>query len=191
MTEITEAPMIHGMISVSNLNSSAIQFCDGSSLSKIDTALDLTSSDPVTNQGLVTAIDNIISPTTENFTVHLVMNPSAYHASGLVSFPTRNTFTNDFASGGPNSANSIIVAPTNGTYIVNFRTTSLNSNDAISLNLTLNGQTYKSISGIDSLNYSSTFFLSNGDEISLHSANATHGRSELFVALLAKAVAPP
>ena len=184
---VQEAPIVHGTISVNNLTvSTSIQFANGSVISDIDNTLDKNSTNPLSNSSITSAINNIVSPPVENFNIHLVMNPSASHTTGVVVFPTLNTNINDFASGGPDQFNSSITVPVSGTYSVFFKTTAYDSDDTLSANLTVNGQAFTPSLGTQSLTYSSTISLSASSEISLYCNTSVPARSELLVCLLKK-----
>ena len=185
MAEIFEAPIIHGRISVNNVQSNVITFSNGSSINNVDTVLDNTSSNPLTNSIITTTINNITSPSLDNFNVHLVMNPSASHSStGIIVFPTRNTLTNDFSSGGPDLLNSSITLPVAGTYIVFFQTIAYDQTHDISSSLSVDGQALTPIVATGKLNFSSTMTFPAASQIALRSNTAVAARSELHVCLV-------
>lgn len=185
MAELHEAPIIHGRISVNNIHSNGITFSDGSIVNNIDTTLDKNSSNPLTNSVVTTAINNIISPSIDNFNVHLVMNPSASHTSlGVVIFPTRNTLLNDFSSGGPDSFNSSITLPVAGTYTVFFQTIAYDQTHSISTSLQVDGQTLTPITATGKLTFSSTMSFPADSQLALYSNTAAPARSELHLCLV-------
>ena len=185
MSESHEAPIIHGTISVNNMvASSIIHFSDGSQFDKIDTTLDQSSTNPLSNSTLASSINSITSPPLDNFHVHLVMNPSASHAAGVVVFPTRNVMVNDFSSGGPDAFNSSVTVPISGTYNVFFQTTAYNASEEISVNLVLDGQQLTPMLGFGIVTFSASMVLSASSQIVLNSNTSTIARSELMLCLL-------
>tara|TARA_B110000285_G_C15103434_1_gene606448 strand:- start:44 stop:628 length:585 start_codon:yes stop_codon:yes gene_type:complete len=185
MSEIHEAPIVHGRISVNNIVSNSITFSNGSTLNNVDTTLDKNSSNPLTNSVITTTINNITSPSYDNFNVHLVMNPSASHSSlGTIIFPTRNALVNDFSSGGPDSFNSSVTLPVAGIYTVFFQTTAYDQANNISSSLDVDGQALTPIVATGKLTFSSTMTFPAASQIALRSNTAVAARSELHVCLV-------
>ena len=184
MTEIHEAPIVHGRISVNTIASNSITFSDGSTINNVDVTLDQNSSNPLSNSILATTIHNITSPSLDNFNVHLVMNPSASHTAGTIIFPTRNLLVNDFSWGGPDLFNSTITLPISGTYTIFFQTIAYNPTDNLSTNLVIDGAALTSMLATGNLTFSTTITLPASSQISLNSNTSVAARSELHICLV-------
>ena len=182
---MAEAPIVHGTINVlSQLSTKKIVFSDSSELSAIDTSLNSSSTNPLTNAATSAAISSINAPSVSSFHVHLVMNPSASHnAASPIAFASQETFINTFGSGGVTEMTTITV-PISGTYFISSVTTALAQGSELEIAILKNSSPLKSQSGNSVITSSGTFFLAQNDTIQMQAVSNTTARSELTATLL-------
>lgn len=185
MAEIHEAPIIHSVMNVNQSALNSITFKDGTSITNIDQSLDASSTNPLSNAAISTALDNISTPDIKTFDFHAIMNPSATHTNGVISFPTILRLESTFGTVTVPTPTSSISVPATGTYAIFFKTIAYNSTHFVTTNLRVNdtqiGQTTLS-TGF--LTYSSNLKLQANDSITLYSNYDTPARSELSISFL-------
>ena len=82
MSEIHEAPIIHGTVSVSSLVTGSV-IIGSSEFNAIDTELNSQSTNPVTNLVVKEALDGVVKPTSSAFSVKLVENQNSAHIGDI------------------------------------------------------------------------------------------------------------
>lgn len=185
MSQIQEAPIVHGKISVASCDiGTEINFSDGSKVTAIENVLNSTSFNPITSGAVQTAINNINTPPVSNFFVELLMNSSSTHTGGTVQFSTLSNYTNSYVGGGANGSLDTVIVPVTGTYAISSSTKSFNSGNIVSTQLTSNSYPLLSSSAENLVMLSGTFFLNAADMISLLSSNQTVASSTLMITLL-------
>jgi hypothetical protein len=185
MAEVHEAPIIHGIVSVSACTvSSEMQFSDGSIITGIENTLNTTSTNPITNSAVNNAINNIIVPPTSNFFVELLMNPSSTHASGTVGFSTRSVYINSYSGGGTNTSLDSVFVPVAGTYAISSSSKASTTGNEVNVEIRSNGSALISSTSEDLVMLTGTYFLTAGDTITLFSNNEVPVSSTMMVSLL-------
>tara|TARA_Y100001936_G_scaffold242887_1_gene280882 strand:- start:1918 stop:2487 length:570 start_codon:yes stop_codon:yes gene_type:complete len=188
MAEIHEAPIVHAEISVNQITANSITFKDGTAFTNIDQALDTSSTNPLTNAAINSALANISTPDVEVFDFHAIMNPTAMHdAIGDISFPTILRFQSTFGTVTIPVPVSSISVPVTGTYAIFFKTIAYNSNLFVTTNLRINDeQIGETSSSKGFLTYSTNLQLQANDSITLYANSVTQARSELSICLLGR-----
>jgi len=182
---VEEAPIVHGSISVSKFTvSTEMQFPDGSKITAIENTLNTTSTNPITNNAVHNAINNINVPPTSNFFVELLMNPSSTHASGTVGFSTRSLYNNSYSSGGTNTTLDSVFVPVSGTYAISSSSKSSIASNQVNVEIRSNGSTLISSAADTLVLLTGTYFLTAGNTITLFSNNETPTSSTMMVSLL-------
>jgi len=174
-----------------NVNQSAlnsITFKDGTSITNIDQSLDASSTNPLTNAAISTALNNTSTPDIKIFDFHAIMNPSATHDTiGVISFPTILRLQSTFGTVTVPTPTSSISVPATGTYAIFFKTIAYNSNLFVTTNLRVNDtQIGETTFSKGFLTYSTNLKLQANDSITLYANYDTPARSELSISFLHK-----
>ena len=180
MTEIQEAPIVHGTISVSTFLTNFTTLSTAS-FSSIDTHLDINSTNPIQNGAIKTAIDNITTPSLSSFSTTLVIGSPT--STGELSFEYVSHLTNTFSTGGV-SNNRTIIVPENGSYLIVYNTNASTQSNTLSMIIKINDTPARTSTGDGQVNTSTQLYLSKNDAITLHSANDTESQSTLSVTLI-------
>ena len=112
MSEIHEAPIIHGTVSVSSLVTGSV-IIGSSEFNAIDTELNSQSTNPVTNLVVKEALDGVVKPTLSAFSVKLVENQNSAHI-GDITFSEVTHEINTFNAATTVSTYSVTVASASG-----------------------------------------------------------------------------
>lgn len=190
MTQIQEAPIIHGTVSVSRFVANSVHFELGSveSITAVDTTLDINSSNPITNTATKAAIDAIIPPQLSVFSVALVQNTdNSLEGDVVFSHPSQNIST--FVTGGVTNNTSVIV-PAAGVYHVYSATTAATQSNELGISVKVNNVVVKTTTAFGSLHNNTVLSLNDGDSISLEANTPTISRTSLSVTLLKPAATP-
>jgi hypothetical protein len=180
MSEIHEAPIIHGTISVGTFATKDVKLAS-SSFSAIDSAVDVSSQNPLTNSATKSSLDINKPPEVSAFSFKLVkevfLNPI-----GHVSFDYVAQQINTFGNGG--EVNGTVTTPTSGTYILSLKSNSRTKSNNLDFSLKVNSSDVMNEKKDGVLSMSTLIFLNSGDIISVHSNNTTQSQTSLEVTLL-------
>ena len=180
---MSEAAIVHGVISCGTLSVGSLTLPDGSVLVAPDTVLSETSTNPACSKLLNDAITSRTAVAQSAFSIHVLRHQPAASAGAIV-FDTAGMTVNEFSSGGLNSGKNGVVIPVTGVYRLSSRTQSTLANSALSV--TLSGRT---VTGESVVELYFTSVLTKDDVVRLISNDGTSATSELRVELI-KADAP-
>lgn len=180
MSEIHEAPIVHGTISVGTLSSKNVALAS-SSFNAIDTVLDSSSQNPLSNSLTKSSLELTSPPAVSAFSLKLETK-SDESSTGQVSFDYVSQEINTFGSGG--EANGTIEVPTSGTYLITSNTRSNIQSNNLNMSLKVNDVDVKNMSKDGFLVILSLIFVNSGDVISIHSNNTTALQTTLEVTLI-------
>jgi hypothetical protein len=180
MSEIHEAPIQHGTISVGTFSSKNITLAS-SSFNAIDIALDSSSQNPLSNSVTKSSLELTSPPDVSAFTLKLETK-SIKSSTGHVSFDYVAHEMNTFGSGG--EANGTIEVPASGTYLITSNSRSTIQSNNLNMSLKVNSVDVSNVSKDGVLVILSVIFLNNGDVISVHSNNTTPLQTTLEMTLI-------
>ena len=180
MSEINEAPIIHGTISTGTFSSKNIALVS-SSFNAIDTTLDSSSQNPLSNSAIKSSLEVTSPPDVSafNFKLETKSNKSSI---GNVSFDYVAQEINTFGSGG--EINGTIIVPASGTYLITSSTRSTTQSNNLNMSLKVNNVDVKNVYKDGVLVILSLIFVNSGDVISVHSNNTTPLQTTLEVTLM-------
>lgn len=180
MSEIHEAPITHGTISVGTFSTKNVEFMS-SSFNAIDTALDSSSQNPLSNYVTKASLEVTSPPDVSAFSFKLATTSST-SSIGHVSFDYVSQEINTFGNGG--EVNGTITVPASGTYLITSNTRSTLQSNNLDMSLKVNNVDVKHVYKDGFLIILSLIFVNSGDIISVHSNNTTALQTTLEVTLI-------
>ena len=180
MTEIHEAPIVHGTISVSTFSTKTVELST-TSFNSIDTNIDPNSQNPVSNIAIKTALDATTPAVVSAFTARLI-KLDYLTPIGQIYFNYVAQEINTFGTGGTNDGK--VIAPASGTYLITSNVNAITQSNTLNISLKLNGIEVKNSTKNGVLLMSTIMVVNNGDIISLHSNNDTQSQTTFEVTLI-------
>ncbi len=180
MSEIHEAPIVHGTISVSTFSTKAVEFST-TSFDSIDTSINQSSQNPVTNIATKSSLDSTTPPLVSAFSARLIKFNNLT-SIGQIYFDYVAQEINTFGTGGTNDGK--VIAPTSGTYLITSKVDAITQSNALNITLKLNGAEIKNSTKNGVLLMTTLTFVDSGGIISLHSNNDTQSQTTFEVTLI-------
>ena len=187
VSEINEAPIVHNTISVGTFSTKHVEL-GSSSFNAIDTTIDVSSQNPVSNAVTKASLDVTKPPVVSAFsfklvkTTHVKTMISQPNDVGHISFDYVAQEINTFGNGG--TVNGTVIVPTSGTYLITTNVNATRQINILDITLKVNNTDVKNATGDGILLMSALLFINSGDIISLHSNNSTQSLTTLEVTLI-------
>lgn len=184
MSQIEEAPIVHGSISASTFSAASVEL-GTTSFDKLDALIDSTSSNPVSNGVTKAALEMTEPPIVSAYSVKLVKtNPVT---SDQIYFDYASHLVNTFDTSGIDYFSPLIsgaTVPASGMYSITSHSKSVTQSNSLNMILKVNGAETKNSTRDGVLVMSTVTFLNSGDSVSLHSGNSTQSKTTLEVTLV-------
>jgi len=179
MSDIHEAPIIHGTISVATFATKNVEF-GTSSFNSIDTSIDQSSQNPVSNIATKSALELVTPPVVSAFRATLMkLNLTSI---GQISFDYVAQEINTFGTAVTTSGS--VIAPASGTYLIVSDSKAVTQSNHLNVTIKVNGVEVKNSTGNGVLLMSALILVNKDDIISLHSNNNTQSKTRLDVTLI-------
>lgn len=180
MSGNSEAPIVHGTISVATFSTKSVELTS-SSFNAIETTLDSSSQNPLSNSVTKASLEVTSPPDVSAFSFKLATTSNT-SSIGHVSFDYVAQEINTFGNGG--EVNGTITVPASGTYLITSNTRSTLQSNHLDMSLKVNNIDVENVYKDGILVILSLIFVNSGDIISVHSNNTTALQTTLEVTLI-------